>query len=200
MPLYSTIGNHELIAGDHAPWAELYGRANFSFAFKGARFTFVDTASASLHPRVYTWLDGWLDEGADVAHVFIGHITPFDPAGLRHGAFRSRREGAKLLARLADHDVDLTLYGHIHSLDVFSNAGATNKNGNINAAPEFVDPAGNDFTLKATSPCIDRGIDSGGAAGASAVPSVDRAGQPRKVKLKSTASSIDIGAFERQGP
>lgn len=123
IPFYSTIGNHELIAFEYENWPRLYGRANFSWAFKGTHFTFLDTASASLHPRIYTWLEAWLVEGEGAPHVVISHITPLDPSGLRHGAFRNRREGAKLLAMLAKHDVDLTLYGHIHSLYVFENAG-----------------------------------------------------------------------------
>jgi hypothetical protein len=40
---------------------------------------------------------------------------PGDPIGLGDVAFASRNEAALLLARLAAGDVDLTLYGHIHS-------------------------------------------------------------------------------------
>jgi predicted phosphodiesterase len=51
------------------------------------------------------------------------HIPPIDPIGVRNGSFASRNEANKLLAQLAEGDVDLTLYGHIHSYYAFANAG-----------------------------------------------------------------------------
>jgi hypothetical protein len=36
------------------------------------------------------------------------HIPPLDPTGVRNGAFASRSEAAKLLARLAEGGVDLS--------------------------------------------------------------------------------------------
>ena len=36
---------------------------------------------------------------------------------------RSVRDGNRLLSQLADGNVDLTLYGHIHTYEAFENAG-----------------------------------------------------------------------------
>ena len=122
IPYFSTIGNHEL-RGETGQWRELFGRRNVHFQFKGVAFSLVDSGNASLDPIVHDWLDGWLDDAAEGVHIFGTHYPPIDPVGARAGSFRSRKEAAKLLTRLAAGSVDLTLYGHIHSYYAYSNAG-----------------------------------------------------------------------------
>jgi 3',5'-cyclic-AMP phosphodiesterase len=122
IPYYTTLGNHELWA-DSARYFDRFGRASFQFMFKGVAFTFVDSGDADLDPLVEQWLDGWLANARDQPHVFLTHIPPIDPVGFRYGAFRSTRDGHRLLARLVEGNVDLTLYGHIHTYEKFENAG-----------------------------------------------------------------------------
>jgi hypothetical protein len=110
IPLYTTIGNHELWH-DHMRFLDRFGRANFQFDFHGVAFTFVDSGDAGLDPLVEEWLDGWLDAARDRPHVFLTHMPPVDPVGIRYGSFRSTRDGRRLLSRLAGGNVDLTLYG-----------------------------------------------------------------------------------------
>jgi hypothetical protein len=50
MPLFATLGNHELGTGD-TPYHEYFGRGSASFVFKQVRFTFLDSASARLRHR-----------------------------------------------------------------------------------------------------------------------------------------------------
>ncbi len=122
IPYYTTLGNHELW-GPAQRFYDHYGRASFHFDFKGTAFTFADTGDAGMDPIVEEWLDTWLDQAVDQPHIFLTHIPPIDPVGLRYGAFRSYRDGRRLLERLAEGRVDLTLYGHIHTLIEFENAG-----------------------------------------------------------------------------
>jgi len=122
VPFYTTRGNHELW-GDDSRFTDRFGRANFHFDFKGAAFTFVDSGDAGLDPLVEEWLDGWLAKAKDQPHVFLTHIPPIDPTGVRYGGFRSMRDAHRLLERLAEGNVDLTLYGHIHTFIQFDNAG-----------------------------------------------------------------------------
>ena len=122
IPFYSTIGNHELWA-DPDRWFVRYGRMNFQFTFKGAVFTFVDSGDGGLDPIVEDWLDGWLAKAGERPHVFLTHMPPIDPVGHRYGGFRSMRDAHRLLARLVEGGVDLTLYGHIHTYVEFENAG-----------------------------------------------------------------------------
>jgi hypothetical protein len=75
-------------------------------------------------------------------------VPPIDPSGSRAGAFRSRREAHHLLQRLAAGGVDLTLYGHIHTYESFSNAGIPAYiSGGGGATPEQWDGIGRHFLI-----------------------------------------------------
>jgi Icc-related predicted phosphoesterase len=121
----------------------------------------LDSASAMLDPLVYEWLDGWLRDGRDQVHVVAMHVPPIDPVGVRNGSFASRNEAAKLLRRLADGAVDLTLYGHIHSYYSFDNAGIpAYVSGGGGAIPERFDDMGRHFLVVNVDPAAGiRGVD-----------------------------------------
>ena len=81
------------------------------------------------------------------------HIPPLDPVGVRNGAFASRNEAAKLLGRLAAADVDLTVYGRIHSYYHFENAGIpAHVSGGGGAIPEKFDDIGRHFLVVEADP------------------------------------------------
>ena len=76
------------------------------------------------------------------------HIPPIDPIGVRNGSWASRSEAAKLLGRLAEGRVDLTLYGHVHSYYEFDNAGIPAFiSGGGGAIPERFDRIGRHFMV-----------------------------------------------------
>lgn len=152
VPYYTTLGNHEL--GDEGPaYQDWYGRASFSFVFRKVRFSMLDSASASVDPMVFDWLDGWLAKSKNDVHIVAMHIPPIDPVGVRNGSFASRNEAAKLLTRLAKGKVDLTLYGHIHSYYSFDNAGIPAFiSGGGGAIPERFDNIGRHFLVVDVDP------------------------------------------------
>ncbi len=123
VPFFTAAGNHDVGWDTADVWAALIGRATFSFPFRGARFTFLDTADATVHPTAFSWLRGFLDAGRDALHVLVAHVPPLDPVGERNAGFSSRAQAHRLLAALAAARVDLTLYGHIHTYHAFTNAG-----------------------------------------------------------------------------
>jgi 3',5'-cyclic AMP phosphodiesterase CpdA len=116
IPFYSTIGNHELWA-DPDRWFTRYGRMNFQFTFKGAAFVRGLRATAWIRRQC----DGWRAGRHEAAHL-LG-TCPDRPGRHRYGGFRSMRDGHRLLGRLVEGGVDLTLYGHIHTHVEFENAG-----------------------------------------------------------------------------
>lgn len=122
VPFYATAGNHDISSAE-STFRDWFGRGNFHFSFRTVEFTLLDSASATIDPSVYGWLDRWLDDAHDSVHIVAMHIPPLDPDGERNAAFASRTEAAKLLAKLARGKVDLTLYGHIHAYYAFANAG-----------------------------------------------------------------------------
>ena len=147
LPYYTTLGNHEL--GQSPPlYHDYFGRGSAHFEYRGVHFTTLDSASATIDPTVYRWLDRWLEVGRDSVHVVATHIPPIDPVGVRNGSFASRAEAAKLLGRLAEGGVDLTLYGHIHSYYRFQNAGIpAHISGGGGAIPEAFDGVGRHFLV-----------------------------------------------------
>jgi 3',5'-cyclic AMP phosphodiesterase CpdA len=155
-PCFATPGNHDLGDGDHL-FQRYYGRASFSFPFHGARFTLVDSASATVAPRVYGWLDDWMQLADGRLHLAMMHIPPLDPSGLRNGAFASRAEGMKLVSRMARGGVDLTVYGHVHSYYTFRNAGVDAIiTGGGGAIPERLDGIGRHYLLMDADPVEQR--------------------------------------------
>lgn len=156
VPYYTTLGNHEL-GESPAPFQDYYGRANFQFVFRGVYFTMLDSASATLDPLVYDWLDEWLARAKHRVNIVAMHIPPLDPTGVRNGAFASRSEAATLLGRLAENGVDLTLYGHVHSFYEFDNAGIPAFiSGGGGAIPERFDHMGRHFMVIEVG--ADRGV------------------------------------------
>lgn len=147
VPYFTTLGNHELGASP-PPWHDMFGRASFSFEFGGVRFTLLDSGSATIDALVLERLQGWLQRGAEQPHVVAMHIAPIDPIGVRNGSFASRAEGANVLSMLAQGQVDLTLYGHVHSHYKFENAGIeAHISGGGGAIPERFDGIGRHFLV-----------------------------------------------------
>jgi len=152
IPYYTTLGNHEL-GQNPTLFHEYFGRGSQSFDYRGVRFSLIDSASATVDPIVFDWLDEWLQPSASPLHVVAMHIPPLDPTGVRNGAFASRSEAAKLLARLAEGGVDLTLYGHIHSYYHFQNAGIPAYiSGGGGSIPERFDQMGRHFLVVDADP------------------------------------------------
>jgi len=147
VPYFTTLGNHEL-GPSPSLYQEYFGRGSFHFDFRGVAFTLIDSASATVDPTVYEWLEGWLDRSVDQTHIVAMHIPPLDPIGVRNGAFASRAEAGKLVARLGRGNVDLTLYGHVHSFYAFDNAGIPAFiSGGGGAIPERFDNMGRHFMV-----------------------------------------------------
>jgi Icc-related predicted phosphoesterase len=122
VPFYSTVGNHELVDGNGERYHQRLGRMSYAFDYHGVRFVTADSASGTVAPQVFAFIDEALEQpGADL-RVFVTHIPPFDASGLRDGGFANHLEAARLLDLLARHDVALTLYGHIHGYEAFANA------------------------------------------------------------------------------
>ncbi len=158
VPLYSTVGNHELGVPPDA-WHALFGPFNFQFLYRDVAFTFVDSASATVDPRVYDRLDRWLQGARERYHVFVTHEPILDPVGERNGGFRSRKEAGKLLRMLAVNQVDLLFFGHIHSFYAYSLGGTeTYISGGGGAIPERLDGIGRHYLRVTVDPVREEAI------------------------------------------
>ncbi len=144
-PCYATLGNHELGTSETL-FHEYFGRGNHHFAWGGAHFTLLDSASATIAAPVWEWLDEWLAQGAEAPHMVMMHIPVLDENGLRNGAFASRAEANRLIGRFAQGGVDLAVYGHVHTYSAYSTAGIpTYISGGGGAIPMRLDGIGRHF-------------------------------------------------------
>jgi predicted phosphodiesterase len=122
-PWYSVIGNHDTTLGREESFQRRVGRLNYSFDYRGARFLMLDTASATLDERAWSFAEDRLS-GSEPATRIVGlHVPPLDVAGMRDAGFASRAEGARLAELLASSGVDLLLAGHLHTLVFTQTAG-----------------------------------------------------------------------------
>ena len=86
-----------------------------------------------------------------------------------------------------DNPVDLFQSGRITSSVIQGRSETPDEFGNFGSNPHFVNPVGGNYRLMATSPCIDRGSETGFGA-------TDLDGNPRTIGAR-----VDLGPFEYQG-
>ncbi|MCA9615167.1 MAG: metallophosphoesterase [Sandaracinus sp.] len=121
VPLYSTVGNHEVPGPEH--WHDLFGPFNSYFEYRGVAYSLVDSSNATVDPTELTRLRAWVDSHVEQPHLFLTHVPIFDDAGLRSGSFRSRNEAARLVNLLAEGEVDALFFGHVHSYYAYGLGG-----------------------------------------------------------------------------
>lgn len=152
-PCYTTLGNHELGNDDPPKYFAWYGRATHGFTFGDAAFTLVDSGSATIDPTSLATLEAQLAGNRERLHLVGMHIPPVDPIGVRNGAFASHSEAQRVLSRMAEAKVDLTVYGHVHSYYAFTNAGIPAFiTGGGGAIPERFDAIGRHYLIVDADP------------------------------------------------
>jgi Icc protein len=144
IPYYATPGNHDVFVDRE--YQARYGRASYSFTHRGVRFTSIDSASADIDPVTYEWVENWLKTGKDQTHVIFTHIPAIDFLEVRSGQWNSRRIARKFIAESAENNVDLFLFGHVHTYDQYELGGiSTIISGGGGAIPEKFDSVGRHF-------------------------------------------------------
>jgi predicted phosphodiesterase len=138
LPLFATPGNHDVY--DNTLYQRRFGRTSYTCTHKGARFTSVDSSSATLAEALWPQLEGWLELGREQPHVLFSHIPATEVLGVRSGQWNARREARLFTAAATGASVDLMLFGHIHSFDAYALGGIpTYISGGGGALPERLD-------------------------------------------------------------
>ncbi len=117
IPTYTVIGNHDI--GGDLLYQSYLGVTNYTFSYKGVRFTNIDSASYTLYPKVWDFYKNTLKQGKDQLHILVTHIPPTEIMGYRGGHWRSRREANTFIQLAAENGVDMMLFGHLHTLDSY---------------------------------------------------------------------------------
>ncbi len=84
VPLYTTLGNHDIRENGRTVYTELFGPPYYSFDYDGCRFIFLDSSRGWAEKRAiteeqYVWLEKML-AGASAQKIFVfTHIPSTDP-------------------------------------------------------------------------------------------------------------------------
>lgn len=114
VPVYTTIGNHDIKDGGGQFYQEYFRSSTYSFDLGPAHFAVFNTSSGDVTNQEFIWLEQDLAQTeADFRFVFT-HIPPFDPrTGETHTLFNSTTS-SQLMSLFETYDVDVVFTGHIH--------------------------------------------------------------------------------------
>ncbi|AFM42796.1 putative phosphohydrolase [Desulfosporosinus acidiphilus SJ4] len=84
VPLYTTLGNHDIRENGLPIYTELFGPAYYSFDYLKNHFIFLDssrgwTEKTAISPEQYRWLEADLQNAQDKRIFVVSHIPPTDP-------------------------------------------------------------------------------------------------------------------------
>ncbi len=114
VPVYTTIGNHDIRSGGAERYLQHFGISTYSFDFGPAHFTVFNTSSGDVSETEINWLEEDLSQSdADIKFVFT-HMPPFDPRPDQdHGMLNATTAG-RLLVLFETQSVNTVFTGHIH--------------------------------------------------------------------------------------
>lgn len=84
VPLYTTLGNHDIRVNGRPTYTKLFGPPDYSFDYENNHFTFIDSSRGWAEKRAlsdaqYAWLENDLKSAAGKQIYVITHIPPTDP-------------------------------------------------------------------------------------------------------------------------
>jgi len=114
VPVYATIGNHDLKDSGGELYEEYFGSSTYSFDRGPAHFTVFNTSSGDTTAQEFAWLEQDLTQTEAEYRFVFTHIPPFDPrTGENHSLINSTAS-TQLMSLFEAHDVDVVFSGHIH--------------------------------------------------------------------------------------
>jgi predicted phosphodiesterase len=114
VPVYTTIGNHDIKDGGGTFYEEYFGSSTYSFDLGSAHFTVFNTSSSDVTTQEFMWLAQDLAQTEAEFRFVFTHIPPFDPrTGEDHSLINSTTS-TQLMSLFEAHDIDAVFTGHIH--------------------------------------------------------------------------------------
>jgi predicted phosphodiesterase len=116
-PIFVVPGNHDVAPDDPSSLAvfeDLYGPANFSFAYQGCLFIVLNDSHDDYIEEAYRFLRSTLEsEGNEAKHIFVfAHKPPFE--WTREGPPRFSERAGRFIDLAQQYDVDYAISGHFH--------------------------------------------------------------------------------------
>ena len=114
VPVYATIGNHDLKDGGGALYEEYFGSSTYSFDRGPAHFTVFNTSSGDITSQEFSWLEQDLTKTEAEFRFVFTHIPPFDPRTGENHSLINLTSSTQLMSLFEEHEVDVVFTGHIH--------------------------------------------------------------------------------------
>ena len=114
VPVYATIGNHDLKDGGGELYEEYFGSSTYSFDRGPAHFTVFNTSSGDITSQEFAWLEQDLTQTEAEFRFVFTHIPPFDPRTGENHSLISSTSSTQLMSLFEEHEVDVVFTGHIH--------------------------------------------------------------------------------------
>ncbi|MHA1576375.1 MAG: metallophosphoesterase family protein [Candidatus Thorarchaeota archaeon] len=114
VPVYTTIGNHDIKEDGGELYEEYFGSSTYSFNIGPAHFAVFNTSSGDVTSQEFTWLEQDLSQTeAEFKFVFT-HIPPFDPRTGEDHSLINTTTSTHLMSLFEEHEIDVVFTGHIH--------------------------------------------------------------------------------------
>jgi 3',5'-cyclic-AMP phosphodiesterase len=114
VPVYATIGNHDIKDGGGELYQQYFGTSRYSFDLGPAHFTVFNTSSGDASTQELSWLEQDLSQTEAEFKFIFTHIPPFDPRPGDNHSLLNPITGPILMSLFEEYEVDVVFTGHIH--------------------------------------------------------------------------------------
>ncbi len=114
VPVYTTIGNHDIKEGGGVLYAEYFGSPTYSFDSGPAHIAVFNTSSGDVAEHELAWLEQDLSQTDSEYKFVFTHIPPFNPLSQLDHSLINTTTSTRLMALFEEQNVDVVFTGHIH--------------------------------------------------------------------------------------
>ena len=114
VPVYTTIGNHDIKNGGGKCYLEYFGSSTYSFNLGPVHFSVFNSSSEDVSESEFAWLEQDLSNAQSEYKIVFTHVPPFDPRPDGNHALLNTTTGSRLMTLFEEQGVDVVFSGHIH--------------------------------------------------------------------------------------
>jgi len=116
VPLYTTVGNHDIRQGGGEQYIQHFGPSTYSFDLDSAHFTVFNTSANTVSEEEFDWLENDISTANSTWKFVFSHIPPYDPRPDENHTMESSIN-TRLMNLYEEYEVDVVFSGHIHMFD-----------------------------------------------------------------------------------
>ena len=114
VPVYTTIGNHDLRNGGGTRYLQYFGTSTYSFDLGPMHVSVFNTSTNNISEDEFTWLENDLSQSSSDLKFVFTHTPPFDPRADFEHAMLNETNAERLMTLFETQGVNTVFAGHIH--------------------------------------------------------------------------------------